>query len=47
VAHSGGSVGGTAYLLLYPEQQLVVAVLVNSDRTFVGATPRIAEAFLK
>jgi CubicO group peptidase (beta-lactamase class C family) len=47
VAHSGGSVGGTAYLLLYPEQQLVVAVLVNSDRTFVGATPRIAEAFLR
>jgi CubicO group peptidase (beta-lactamase class C family) len=47
VAHSGGSVGGTAYLLLYPDQKLVVAVLVNSDRTFVGATPRIGEEFLK
>ena len=47
VWHSGGSVGGTAYLLLYPEQRLVVAVLVNSDRSFVGATPRIAEGFLR
>jgi serine beta-lactamase-like protein LACTB, mitochondrial len=46
VYHSGGSVGGTAYLLIYPEQRLVLALLVNSDRTFVRAAPRIAEAFL-
>lgn len=46
VFHSGGSVGGTAYLLIYPDQKLVLALLVNSDRTFVGAAPRIAEAFL-
>lgn len=46
VFHSGGSVGGTAYLLIYPDQQLVLALLVNSDRTFVGAAPRLAEAFL-
>jgi CubicO group peptidase (beta-lactamase class C family) len=46
VFHSGGSVGGTAYLLIYPDQKLVLALLVNSDRTFVRAAPRIAEAFL-
>jgi len=46
VFHSGGSVGGTAYLLIYPDQKLVLALLVNSDRTFVRAAPRIAERFL-
>jgi serine beta-lactamase-like protein LACTB len=46
VFHSGGSVGGTAYLLIYPDQKLVIALLVNSDRTFVRAAPRIAERFL-
>jgi len=46
VFHSGGSIGGTAYLLIYPDQKLVLALLVNSDRTFVRAAPRIAEAFL-
>jgi CubicO group peptidase (beta-lactamase class C family) len=46
VYHSGGSVGGTAYLLIYPEQKLVLALLVNSDYTFVRAAPRLAEAFL-
>lgn len=46
VFHSGGSVGGTAYLLIYPDQKLVLALLVNSDRTFVRAAPRIAEGFL-
>jgi CubicO group peptidase (beta-lactamase class C family) len=47
VYHSGGSVGGTAFLLIYPDQDLIVALLVNSDRTFVGATPAIAEMFLE
>lgn len=46
IYHSGGSVGGTAYLLIYPEQKLVLALLVNSDYTFVRAAPRLAEAFL-
>jgi CubicO group peptidase (beta-lactamase class C family) len=44
--HSGGSTGGTAFLLVYPEQKLVVAVLANGDSPFVGATPIIAEMFL-
>jgi len=47
ISHSGSSVGGTAFLVIYPDQKLVVALLVNSDQTFVRATPRIAEAFLK
>jgi hypothetical protein len=34
-------------LLLYPEQRLVVALLVYSDRSFVNATPMIAELFPK
>ena len=46
ISHSGGSVGGTAFLVIYPDQELIVAVLVNSDSTFVGATPTIAEYFL-
>ncbi len=46
ISHGGGSVGGTAFLLLYPNHDLIVAVLVNSDSTFVGATATIAEFFL-
>ncbi|MGE0555072.1 MAG: serine hydrolase domain-containing protein [Gemmatimonadales bacterium] len=47
VSHSGGSVGGTAMLMIYPEQDLIIAVLVNSDSTFIGATATIAEMFLE
>jgi CubicO group peptidase (beta-lactamase class C family) len=47
LGHSGGSTGGTAYLVLYPAEKLVVAVLANGDRPFVGVTPRIAEMFLE
>jgi CubicO group peptidase (beta-lactamase class C family) len=46
VSHGGGSVGGTAMLLIYPDQDMVVALLVNSDSTFVGATQHIARMFL-
>jgi serine beta-lactamase-like protein LACTB, mitochondrial len=47
VRHSGGSVGGTAQLIIYPEQRVVVALLVNSDYTFIRAIPRYAEPFLR
>ncbi len=47
VGHSGGSVGGTAQLLIWPEQQLIVAMLVNSDQRFIHHAYRIAEEFLK
>jgi serine beta-lactamase-like protein LACTB, mitochondrial len=47
VAHSGGSMGATANLIVYPDERLIIALLVNSDNTFVGAAPRIAELFLR
>ncbi len=47
VRHSGGSVGGTAHLIIYPDERVVVALLINSDRTFVNAIPRYAEPFLE
>jgi CubicO group peptidase (beta-lactamase class C family) len=46
VRHSGGSMGGTANLVIYPEERLVVALLVNSDESFTGRAPEIAEMFL-
>ena len=46
VRHSGGSVGGTAQLVIYPDERLIVALLVNSDYTFVRALSRFVEPFL-
>jgi serine beta-lactamase-like protein LACTB len=46
ISHDGGSVGGTAALLVYPDEHLIVALLVNSDRTFVEAANRYAQPFL-
>jgi serine beta-lactamase-like protein LACTB, mitochondrial len=36
VAHSGGSVGANAFLVMYPDQRVVVAVLSNATARFVG-----------
>lgn len=47
IAHSGGAQGGTAYLLIYPDERLVAAMIVNSDESFTGQTRRIAEMFLE
>lgn len=46
VRHSGGAMGGTANLVIYPDERLVVALLVNSDESFTGRAPAIAELFL-
>jgi serine beta-lactamase-like protein LACTB, mitochondrial len=46
VGHTGGAMGGTATLQIYPEQKLVIAILVNSDRTFIGIAPRLAAILL-
>lgn len=45
--HGGSSVGGRAFLLLIPEEQMVVALLVNYER-FDGAAlaGRLAAAFI-
>jgi serine beta-lactamase-like protein LACTB, mitochondrial len=45
VRHSGGAMGGTANLVIYPEERLVVALLVNSDESFTSKAPGIAEIF--
>jgi CubicO group peptidase (beta-lactamase class C family) len=47
VLHTGGSMGGTAILLLYPEQRLVLAILVNSDNTLNDLASRIAGWYLE
>lgn len=47
ISHSGGAQGGTAYLVIYPESRLAAAMIVNSDESFTGQTPRIAELFLE
>ncbi len=46
VAHSGGAMGGTAYLVIYPAERLVAAMIVNSDESFTRRTVTIAELFL-
>lgn len=46
ISHSGGAQGGTAYLVIYPEERFVMAMLVNSDDSFTGKTPELAELFL-
>ena len=46
MSHSGGAQGGTAYLLIYPDERLVMAMLVNSDDSFTGKTPELALLFL-
>ncbi len=45
VGHSGGSMGGTAYLVVYPEARLSLALLVNSDQPLVGLAPALAARF--
>lgn len=46
VSHGGGSVGGTAYLVMYPGQGLVVALLANGDMPFVTTARDLARVFL-
>lgn len=46
VRHSGGAQGGTANLVIYPAERLVLAMLVNSGESFTGRAPQIAEMFL-
>jgi len=47
VSHSGGSVGGTAFLMLFPDDGVVVATLANSSAPMRFSTAwAIAEPFL-
>lgn len=48
ISHSGGSQGGTANLILYPDEgQLAVAMLVNSDESFTVRAIHLATLFLE
>lgn len=45
--HSGGSVGGTSWMVIYPESEVVVVVLVNrSGADFDNVQLKIADRFL-
>ena len=46
VSHTGGAMGGTSVLMIFPEQKVVAALIVNSDLTFISAWPALVEAFL-
>lgn len=48
VGHGGGSIGGTSYLLVLPEQETVVAMATNFTRGPAGLRPAllVADAFL-
>lgn len=45
IGHTGGGMGATANLRIYPDDSLVVALLVNSDPTFISALPHVASIF--
>ncbi len=48
VGHSGGSVGGTAFLIVYPEQKVVVSILTNIGGARWGDLPQqLAAAFIR
>lgn len=50
VSHSGGAVGGSAFLLVYPEQGVVVAMLTNTGDSMVGSgngARQVARYFLR
>ncbi|MEP6994612.1 MAG: serine hydrolase domain-containing protein [Acidobacteriota bacterium] len=46
ISHSGGAQGGTANLLIFPDDRFVIAMIVNSDDSFTGKTSELAALFL-
>lgn len=46
VAHTGGAMGGTSHLVIFRDQKLVLALIMNSDETFIRALPAMGERFL-
>ena len=47
-AHGGGSVGGTTYLILYPESKVVFAIVANISGARFGDLPRkISNLFIR
>jgi CubicO group peptidase (beta-lactamase class C family) len=47
ISHTGGAVGGTTVLVIYPEERVVVAILTNMQgASQTGNARRIAEWFM-
>jgi CubicO group peptidase (beta-lactamase class C family) len=46
ILHGGGSVGGTAMLILVPKKHVAIAILCNDDSRFVQHTMQILNVFL-
>ena len=47
IGHSGGSVGGTSMMLIYPEEEIIVVTLVNLSSARMGNLAfRVANQFL-
>ena len=47
-SHGGGSIGGTAFLIIYPESKVVVALLCNRSVARYGDAPqKIAALFME
>jgi CubicO group peptidase (beta-lactamase class C family) len=47
-SHSGGSVGGTTDMVIYPDQKVVVVILTNMSAADLGGTSReIANLFME
>ena len=48
VGHGGGSIGGSTYFRIYPEEELVIAIIANlSGARFKDYPKKIAEIFLE
>ena len=48
IAHTGGSVGGTTQMRIYPDENLVIAVITNTSGADIGdVTDDIVEVFLQ
>jgi CubicO group peptidase (beta-lactamase class C family) len=48
ISHGGGSIGGITDFVVYPDEELVIAVLSNSSNTSYGnVVRRIAELFME
>jgi len=47
VSHGGGSIGGTAMLILVPEKKLAIAVLCNDDSRFTRSASQALKVFVQ
>jgi CubicO group peptidase (beta-lactamase class C family) len=46
ISHTGGSIGGISILALYPDQRVVVAITVNTDKGLNALAGRVASWYM-